>query len=294
MARAAGLLQREGQALCLSISDSRWSQLPKALCSEEIENLLFLFKILRPAHASSKVPHSVHNVCTPGTCCSAEGRTGRVRQRWAQKLCTMRAGQAPEGFRGVDSYCSLRLFDSNTDMNNNDNNNTNNSHWNDSNHSDSTTTTTTTSTSNIQSNTQLLSSRINLERSGSFSGFHLIAPPPATWGFPKIRGYHFGGPNNKDYNILGSLLGFPYLGELLHRKMAGAVGFRCSRCQGWTYWHCFFVSPFQSPVQDSRLNSNQTFRGDVILEPILEPLHVRVPMIRAASCCVSRLAGFRP
>ena len=27
-------------------------------------------------------------------------------------------------------------------------------------------------------------------------------------------GYHFGGPNNNDYSILGSVLGFPYLGTL--------------------------------------------------------------------------------
>ena len=29
------------------------------------------------------------------------------------------------------------------------------------------------------------------------------------WGFPKIRGTHFGVPNNKDYSILGSILGSP-------------------------------------------------------------------------------------
>ena len=34
------------------------------------------------------------------------------------------------------------------------------------------------------------------------------------WGFPKIRGTLFGGPHNKDYSILGSIWGFPYLGKL--------------------------------------------------------------------------------
>ena len=29
-------------------------------------------------------------------------------------------------------------------------------------------------------------------------------------------GYHFGGPNNKDYGILGSILGFPYFGKLTY------------------------------------------------------------------------------
>ena len=33
-------------------------------------------------------------------------------------------------------------------------------------------------------------------------------------GFPKIRGTFFGGPHNKDYSILGSLLGSPYFGKL--------------------------------------------------------------------------------
>ena len=34
------------------------------------------------------------------------------------------------------------------------------------------------------------------------------------WEFPKIRGTIFGGPYNKDYNILGSVFGSPYLGKL--------------------------------------------------------------------------------
>ena len=32
--------------------------------------------------------------------------------------------------------------------------------------------------------------------------------------FPKKKGYHFGDPHNKDYNILGSTLGSPYFGKL--------------------------------------------------------------------------------
>ena len=34
---------------------------------------------------------------------------------------------------------------------------------------------------------------------------------PVIWGFPKIRGTFFGGPNNKDHSILGSILGSPIL-----------------------------------------------------------------------------------
>ena len=34
------------------------------------------------------------------------------------------------------------------------------------------------------------------------------------WGFPKIRGSFFGGPNIKDDNVLGSTLGSPYFGTL--------------------------------------------------------------------------------
>ena len=33
------------------------------------------------------------------------------------------------------------------------------------------------------------------------------------WGFRKL-GYHFGGPHNKDYSILGSILGSPHLWKL--------------------------------------------------------------------------------
>ena len=33
-------------------------------------------------------------------------------------------------------------------------------------------------------------------------------------GFPEIRGTFLGGPNNKDYRVLGSILGSPYFGKL--------------------------------------------------------------------------------
>ena len=32
--------------------------------------------------------------------------------------------------------------------------------------------------------------------------------------FPQVRGTVLGGPNIKDYSILGSILGFPYLGKV--------------------------------------------------------------------------------
>ena len=34
------------------------------------------------------------------------------------------------------------------------------------------------------------------------------------WGFPKIRGTFLGSPNNKDYSILGSILGYLNFGKL--------------------------------------------------------------------------------
>ena len=34
------------------------------------------------------------------------------------------------------------------------------------------------------------------------------------WRFPKIRGTFLGGPFNKGYRILGSILGSPYFGKL--------------------------------------------------------------------------------
>ena len=36
-------------------------------------------------------------------------------------------------------------------------------------------------------------------------------------GVPKNYGYLFGGPYNKDYSILGSILGSPYFGKLPYR-----------------------------------------------------------------------------
>ena len=38
-------------------------------------------------------------------------------------------------------------------------------------------------------------------------------------GFSKIGGYLFGGPNNKDYSILGSILGYRNFGKLPYRYL---------------------------------------------------------------------------
>ena len=44
----------------------------------------------------------------------------------------------------------------------------------------------------------------------------LGARPPlrCNVGISQNQGYHFEEPHNKDYSILGSMLGFPYLGKL--------------------------------------------------------------------------------
>ena len=39
------------------------------------------------------------------------------------------------------------------------------------------------------------------------------------WGFPKIWGTLIGGPHNKDYSILGSILGSPNFGKLPHTPL---------------------------------------------------------------------------
>ena len=55
-------------------------------------------------------------------------------------------------------------------------------------------------------------------------------------GFPKIRGTLFGGPHNKEYSILGSMLGSPYSGKLpyLPQTLPKPVhlGMLC-RLHGW-------------------------------------------------------------
>ena len=38
-------------------------------------------------------------------------------------------------------------------------------------------------------------------------------------GSPKVRGTFIGGPYIKDYNILGSILGAPHVGELIHKEL---------------------------------------------------------------------------
>ena len=46
------------------------------------------------------------------------------------------------------------------------------------------------------------------------SGVLILQLMHGMWGFPKIRGYLFGDPHNKDYTILRSILGSPYVGKL--------------------------------------------------------------------------------
>ena len=45
------------------------------------------------------------------------------------------------------------------------------------------------------------------------------------WRFPKIRGTFLGGPNNKDYSILGSILGSPNFGKLPYIYIDICTGF---------------------------------------------------------------------
>ena len=52
-----------------------------------------------------------------------------------------------------------------------------------------------------------------------------MSHPGLTWLIPLIRGFlklrvPFGGPNSKDYSILGSILGSPYFGKLPIRSRA--------------------------------------------------------------------------
>ena len=49
------------------------------------------------------------------------------------------------------------------------------------------------------------------------STFEILEQPDkhiSNLGFPKIRGTFFGCPYNKDYSILGSILGYPNFGKL--------------------------------------------------------------------------------
>ena len=51
-------------------------------------------------------------------------------------------------------------------------------------------------------------------------------------GFPKVRGTFLGGAHNKDYSILGSILGYPNLGNYLISSS------KTARHDPWIYW-CF-------------------------------------------------------
>ena len=62
----------------------------------------------------------------------------------------------------------------------------------------------------------------------------LKQPSLTIWGFPKIRGTLFGDPHIKDYSILGSILGSPYLGKLPYTQenassLASVISFNARR-----------------------------------------------------------------
>ena len=53
-------------------------------------------------------------------------------------------------------------------------------------------------------------------------------------GFPEFGGDILGGPNNRDCNILGSILGFAYFGKLpfRHNKGYGSMWMVCGGSHG--------------------------------------------------------------
>ena len=79
-------------------------------------------------------------------------------------------------------------------------------------------------------------------------------------GVSQNYGYLFGGPNNKDYSILGSILGSPYFGKLpyLACKQEGkAVCLLLTRCssQGPCRYMsgCQYSGPFLDPYYNTAL-----------------------------------------
>ena len=78
---------------------------------------------------------------------------------------------------------------------------------------------------------------------------------PPNGGFPKL-GVLFGGPYNKDYNILGSILGFPYFGKLPNASFTQLIlGLSISPC---SRLHCIYYAPNASPeLAEKHINSAQ-------------------------------------
>ena len=81
-------------------------------------------------------------------------------------------------------------------------------------------------------------------------------------GFPKIRGTLFGGPHNKDYGILESVLGSPYFGKLLYLELTTLV-FACLLPEA----HILTLDEFPNP--SSRV---EDFRAPLKIQPNLEVL----------------------
>ena len=48
-------------------------------------------------------------------------------------------------------------------------------------------------------------------------------PSPGYMGVSQNKGYHFGDPHNKDYSILGSILGSPYFGKPPYKNFKADV-----------------------------------------------------------------------
>ena len=75
-----------------------------------------------------------------------------------------------------------------------------------------------------------------------------------SWGFQE---YHFKGPHNKDYSILGSILGSPYLG-----KLPAVAWFLASCLQFLNLGRCMFC-PFQA-----RQRAPETFAAFMALTAV--------------------------
>ena len=64
-------------------------------------------------------------------------------------------------------------------------------------------------------------------------------------GVSQNRGYPFGGPNSKDYSILGSILGSPYFGKLQYGSKGFGVEGLCLKILVCANWPHAFGGPWR-------------------------------------------------
>ena len=113
------------------------------------------------------------------------------------------------------------------------------------------------------------------------------------YGGSQNYGYPFGGPHNKDYNILGSTLGFPYLGKLPYRDpITGVMGIMVNKMETTrknTMETTMIEKTKETAIMENRMETTTTMKNTIeiiVMENTIETTIMGLGQA-AQDCCAS-------